>query len=408
MKVLILNTSDIKGGAAIVSYRLMKALTDCGVDARMLVADRHGNDPLVECATRSRNCYKSSFYRERLDIFLHNGLSRKNLFKVSTAATGINALSHPWVKEADVVCLNWINQGFLSLSDIQRLGKMGKKIVWTMHDMWCCTGICHHAYECTHFRQSCGNCLYLGRMSGSNDLSHRIWLRKKKLYDSTPIEFVAVSHWLAEKCNESGLLANRKIHVINNPMPVENFDYHRIGSKEETVIGMGAARLDDPVKGFELLIEATNKIVERHPEDAHRLKLLLFGSIRDQGLLDRLKMPTKWIGPVAMTAVPDIYRQCDIVLSSSHFETLPTTLIEGQAAGCLAVAFDHGGQKDIIDHRQNGYLAHYPDTDDLANGLEWAINESNAADRRQLHLGVEQRFSAPSIAKAYLQLFTGR
>ncbi len=408
MKVLILNTSDIKGGAAIVSYRLMKALIDCGVDARMLVADRHGNDPLVGCSTQDRLRYKWAFYRERLDIFLHNGLSRKNLFKVSTATTGTNALSHPWVKEADVVCLNWINQGFLSLSDIQRLGEMGKKIEWTMHDMWCCTGICHHAYECNHFRQSCGNCRYLGSTSGSNDLSHRIWLRKKKLYDSTPIEFVAVSHWLAEKCNESGLLADRKIHVINNPMPVENFDYHRIGSKEKTVIGMGAARLDDPVKGFELLIEATNKIVERHPKDADRFKLLLFGAIRNKELLDRLKMPTEWIGPVALTALPEIYRQCDIVLSSSHFETLPTTLIEGQAAGCLAVAFDHGGQKDIIDHRQNGYLAHYPDTDDLANGLEWAIEECSVVDRRQLHQSVERRFSAQSIAKAYLRLFTGR
>ena len=40
MKIVILNTSDSKGGAAIVSLRLMRALCAAGMDARMLVVDR--------------------------------------------------------------------------------------------------------------------------------------------------------------------------------------------------------------------------------------------------------------------------------------------------------------------------------------------------------------------------------
>ena len=37
MKVVIVNKSDSTGGAAVVSYRLMEALCDAGVDARMHV-----------------------------------------------------------------------------------------------------------------------------------------------------------------------------------------------------------------------------------------------------------------------------------------------------------------------------------------------------------------------------------
>ena len=51
MKVVILNTSDATGGAAIVSYRLMEALCRRGLDARMLVVNRtHSADERVDVA----------------------------------------------------------------------------------------------------------------------------------------------------------------------------------------------------------------------------------------------------------------------------------------------------------------------------------------------------------------------
>ena len=50
MKVVILNTADAHGGAAIASWRLLHALVGEGVDARMLVVDRTTADPLVDVA----------------------------------------------------------------------------------------------------------------------------------------------------------------------------------------------------------------------------------------------------------------------------------------------------------------------------------------------------------------------
>ena len=47
MKVVLVNKSDSKGGAAVVSLRLMHALVDAGVDARMLVIDKQSADNLV-------------------------------------------------------------------------------------------------------------------------------------------------------------------------------------------------------------------------------------------------------------------------------------------------------------------------------------------------------------------------
>ena len=400
MKVVILNTSDSNGGAAVVSFRLMRALCDAGADARMLVVDRRSGDERVAVAGTPEQ-YKWAFYTERLKIFMRNGFSRDNLFKVSTACCGVDVLSHEWVKRADVVCINWINQGMMSLRDVERLCKMGKKVVWTMHDMWCCTGICHHAYDCGGYRQECGRCPFLGSRS-KRDLSHKVWKRKKRIFDESAIHFVPVSNWLAQQCRESSLLRDKPLTVIPNAVPVERFDWHRKGDLSKKVIAMGAARLDDPVKGFGLMVEAVNKMADKHPDNAAGVELLLFGNIRDESLLSGIRLPYRWIGAVPPERVPELYRQCDVVVSSSHFETLPTTLVEGQAAGCLAVAFDHGGQPDIISHLHNGYLAVYPDASDLAAGLLWAVSQSQ--DREMLHREVAGRFSGEAVAHRYLSL----
>ena len=401
MKVVILNTSDTNGGAAVVSLRLMRALCDAGVDARMLVVDHRADDERVAVAGTPEQ-YKWAFYTERLKIFLRNGFSRRNLFKVSTACCGVDVLSHEWVKRADVVCINWINQGMMSLRDVERLCRTGNKVIWTMHDMWCCTGICHHAYDCGGFHQECGRCPFLDSRF-KRDLSHKVWKQKKHIFDKSVIHFVPVSNWLAQRCRESSLLCGRPLTVIPNAVPVESFDWHRKGDASKKVMAMGAARLDDPVKGFGLMMEAVNKIADDYPDKATGVELLLFGNIRDESLLSNIRLPYKWIGTVPPERLPEIYRQCDVVVSSSHFETLPTTLVEGQAAGCLAVAFDHGGQSDIISHLDNGYLAAYPDSSDLAAGLLWAISQNQ--DRERIHKGVADRFSEKVVAGRYVSLF---
>ena len=112
MKIAIINKSDLNGGAAVVSYRLMNALREHGVDAKMLVTEKLGNDGNVECyADKLKD--KAVFLAERLQIFLQNGFSRENLFKVDTATWGRDISTHPNVQEADVIMLNWINQGAL-------------------------------------------------------------------------------------------------------------------------------------------------------------------------------------------------------------------------------------------------------------------------------------------------------
>ncbi|MDE6855705.1 MAG: glycosyl transferase family 1, partial [Muribaculaceae bacterium] len=180
-KVIFLSRSDLRGGAAIVTYRLMMAMRDLGVDARMLVCEKLSDSPYVDyCAPKWKIQY--SFLKERLEVFAKNGFDRATLFKVDPATEGLPVWRHPWVKDADAILLGWVNQGMVSLKGVERLSEMGKPMVWTMHDMWNMTGICHHAGDCKGYLNECGDCPFLGKMRGRNDMSSKTWKRKKMLY----------------------------------------------------------------------------------------------------------------------------------------------------------------------------------------------------------------------------------
>ena len=399
-RVVFLCKSDNVGGAAIVTHRLMQAIAHQGVDARMLVVNKGTADDRV-ATVGSRLARRYAFYAERLKLYLRGGFNRRDLFKVSTASDGVAVASHPWVKQADVVCLSWVNQGLLSLKGWRRLLRMDKQFVAIMHDLWYITGICHLPASCTGYHVACGHCPYLN-WRGPRDLSHRVWQAKARLYATGRMQFVAVSSWVAARCRESSLLGSQRVIIVPNPLPVARFTYDRTGDTSRCVIAMGAARLDDPVKGFDLMIAAANHIVDHHPQVAAHMHLLLFGHLRRPEALDALRLSHTWLGPVAPADVPGIYRQSDVVLSASHFETFGATLAEGMAAGCRAVSFDQGGQCDIIDHLDTGYLAHYPDVDDLARGLVWAAE--HPADRARQHRIAVERFDDARVARRFLQV----
>ncbi len=401
MKVVFVNHSDTKGGASVVTVRLMKALSDMGVDARMLVTHKAMDDARIELLHPEIR-RKMAFLAEAGEIFLGNGLHREDIFKVSIADSGMDVHSHPWVREADVVVLNWVNQGVMSLREV---GRIKSPVVWTMHDMWNFTGACHHSGDCRAYTSSCGHCRFFLGGKRDNDLSRRTFLRKQQLYRHKNIHFVAVSSWLAGLASESMLLKEMPLSVIPNAFPVEEFSpdplrprVHYGLPEGKKLVVMGAARLDDPIKGFDMAIDTLNRLTDTD------VAAVFFGDLRNPALLDELKVPYVHLGPVSDSqTIHDIYAHADAVLSSSLCETLPGTLIEGMASGCVPVSFISGGQGDIIDHNVTGYLASLGDIASLAEGIRQAIN--GHFDRTAIRATVAARFSAPTIASRYLALF---
>lgn len=433
MIVTLICNSDSRGGAAVVSLRLAKALRRRGVDARLLVAHSSSGLPYVEEAAPAWRV-KLPFYAECVQVMLHNGMRRSLLFEASTGSYGLPLSRHPWVEGADAVILNWVNQGLLSLSEIARIKA---PVYWVMHDMWNATGLCHHAGLCDRYKLAsqcdrkplaCGSCPLLHGHSpllpwpgmdapAKADLSTKVVRAKQRLYAAKPITFVAVSNWLAGVCGQSQAMSGIPCQVIPNAFPVDDYSISpkrtraQCGLPEGRLIVMAAARLDTPVKGLPYAIEALNKMGET-PATA-----VFVGAMRDPAALDGLRMPHVRLGSLPPERIADVYAHADVVLSSSIYENLPGTLIEGMSSGCVPVTFGQGGQADIVDHLRTGYIARFPDTDDLARGLQWALDATcdkpapivgsppvATVTRASQHAEVARRFSDDAIASKWLTL----
>lgn len=421
MNVLIVNHSDSLGGASVVSRRLLDALVNDGVDARMLVArlsDAGASNPRIALAGNPLS-RKAAFLAEEAWIFANNGFCRRELFKVDAGRFGLPLHRHPWVRDADVIMLNWVNQGMLSLGEIAAIAAMGKRMVWTMHDMWPLTGICHHAGECKQYTEAkpCLRCPFVhGAGRAIPHMPAATARRKMALYDSVPdMEFVAVSSWLGDKARESMLTAGRRISVIPNGFPVETFPIVPAFPREAlglpatgALVVMAAARLDDPVKGLDHAVEALNLLDGKIGKgECPPATAVLFGELRHPELLDALRLPHVWLGPVSDRAhVAAIYAHASAVLSTSLYETLPGTLVEGQAAGAWPVSYDRGGQRDIISDSSLGTLVPFGDCAALADGLVMALTDDTPGRRSHLRRSVALRFSAQSVARRYIGLLT--
>lgn len=414
MKVLLINTSESVGGAAIACRRLFSALRHEGVNASLLVRDKTGLNHHVHTLTytvwdRLRN--KLNFLYERAIIFLNNGLRRNRLFAVSLANSGISLANHPDVREADIIHLHWVNQGMLSLVELQKLLQLGKPIVWTLHDMWPITAICHHARSCTRYADQCDACPQLN--DRTHDLSFRYFKRKELIYTSAPITFVGCSQWLAQLARNSRLTRNGSVHAIPNPIDTNRF-YPSDSEAERLRLGLpvgkrlllfGALNLTDPRKGISFLIEALRTISMERSD----IELVVFGHVK-QELQAQLPFKIHPMGYLtSREQIIALYNAVDLFVTPSLEENLPNTIMEAMACGTPCVGFNIGGIPEMIDHRTNGYVAEYGSSDDLATGLLTTLHPDNYDNyAREARNKAVTCYSEATVARQYIQLYKER
>ena len=142
MKIVHLSTNDVVGGAAIAASRLHRGLCAAGVESRMLVSKRSGDDP----ETRAVHGKLANGLRRRLDrLPLALEATPRSLAWRSLGWLPNRRLERAVAAECpDLVHLHWTQNGFLPTSALPRLGA---PLVWTFHDLWPVCGSLHHEYD---------------------------------------------------------------------------------------------------------------------------------------------------------------------------------------------------------------------------------------------------------------------
>ena len=413
MRVLIVNTSEKTGGAAVAANRLMEALKNNGVKAKMLVGDKQ-TDQITVVPLPHRWAARWHFLWERLSIFISLHFQKKHLFEIDIANAGSDITRLPEFREADVIHLNWINQGMLSLKGIRSILRSGKPVVWTMHDLWPATGICHYARNCSAFRTACHNCQLLPMHGSAGDLSRRVWERKKRLYHTSNIHFVACSRWLEEQAKQSALLTGQRVSAIPNPIdthvfcPADRREARlRAGLPAEgRVILFVSQKVTDERKGAAYFVDAVNRLAAAHPELKADTAVAVLGGNAEQicGSLDLKAYPLGYVADEH--AIAGIYNAADVYVLPSLEDNLPNTIMEAMACGVPCVGFRTGGIPEMIDHRRTGYIANFKDAADLAEGMRWTLQDADRDALRQACLKkVAHNYSQQSVAMRYVEVY---
>lgn len=413
MRVLIVNTSERTGGAAVAANRLMEALKNNGVKAKMLVRDKETEQiTVVELPGSWRQ--QLHFLWERLVIFCHLHFSREHLFEIDIANAGTDITKLREFKEADIIHLSWINQGMLSLKSIKKIVNSGKPVVWTMHDAWAATGICHYTRGCHFFVSRCADCRLLPGGGGSKDLAAQVWQKKKKLFADSGIHFVACSRWLEGEAKRSALLHGQNITSI--PNPIDTRVYCPMPKKEarlraglpegKRIILFVSQRVTTQRKGMHYLVEAIGKMVAADPQLKENTAIAILGGHAEE-TEGQLPLPIFPLGYVNdERKIVATYNAADVFVLPSMEDNLPNTIMEAMACGVPCVGFRIGGIPEMIDHQKNGYLAKAGDADDLATGISWILDTADHEElsRSALHK-VATCYSQQMVAMKYIEVY---
>ena len=416
MKILIINKSLKNGGAAIAAKRLFDALKQNGSEVKMLVEGSVDETEDIKCIAHNKPEKRKTLFRFALErlYFLPYEKNKSVRYQFSPAKVGIDISQHPWVQEADIIHLHWINHGFLSLDGLKKLFELNKPIVWTMHDMWPFTGGCHYVGTCDRFMEGCGHCPML-RFSGKHDLSARIYGQKENIWAKTHIYGVGCSEWMADLARKSGLMQGQQITSIPNPIDTNIFK--PLDKKEcrtafdlptnKRLLLFGAANINDPRKGVKQLIHALELLNESHPELNEDLELVVFGKSNEEHLNS---LPYKWHSIQFLSdthKIAQLYNCADAFVLPSLEDNLPNTVMESLACGVPVVAFDIGGVPQMIKHNETGYLSKANDCEDLAQGIFHILFEY---DTEKLQISarnfVLENYSNNLIAQRYTDLYT--
>lgn len=378
VKVLSVCTFDAGGGAHNAAYRIHQGVRVLGVDSRMFVKKKHNqsadiisldefvpHNPLCQFIDWIGNKFRNKLQRSRWNRYPDS----EDVFMSDLRGTALHGALRKL--DYDVLHLHWINLRFIPLEELPK----DKPIVWTMHDSWAFCGICHSFLECEGYKKECGCCAFL-HSDEKDDLSHQVWEKKAKLYKDLDLHIVSPSRWLADCVGQSSLLERFPVTVIPNCLDTKAFSpFQKEKNKAKPVVLYGAINAaTNKSKGFATLLSAL-KILEQqgHGND---FELVVFG-INELDLDIDVNIPISYVGFVDnMDKLVSLYRMASVVVVPSLTENLSCVIMESMSCGTPVVAFNIGGNGDMIEHKTNGYLAKAKDDADLAEGILWCLENN--------------------------------
>jgi glycosyltransferase involved in cell wall biosynthesis len=406
MRILMLGHSNGGGGAGRAAGRLFRALDDVGADLRMHVDFKDVDDPRVNTNT-------GPLAEQRRSVRIHAdeipavlaGHPHPELFspgrRSALSARQIDAMG------ADITDVHWTNFGYLS---VEQMGAIRTPLVWHIHDMWAFTGGENYTDDGPQARWRSGY-----RTPSPYPLRWDVerWVYSRKVrHWHTPRHLIASSTWMANMAQGSPLTQEWPVTLIPNPIDTETYTPGDQRAAREAlhlpphtplVVVLLPTRLDDPRKGFDLLVAAMQQVHAGHPD----IELAVVGHAEPPATWPTGMPRTHWLGRQDDAGCIAAYRAADVVVVPSRQDNSPQTATEALSCGTPVVAFRTTGLPDFVDHEVTGFLAEPESAADLAAGIAWVLDDTELRDTlsRAARTRAVEEWSFTTVARRHLDLY---
>lgn len=390
MNILQIGTIDKIGGAALISWRLKKALEKVGHKTSMFVSSKSSDDSNVFIIRRNVSKLFCYLLANDIDFFRTDWIINTKEFK-----------------EADVVHLHNLHGWFFNLKTLEKISNL-KPTIWTLHDMWAITSHCGYSLggELKDGFYQCPSLNSYPRIAWHNE--KYLTRRKRNIYKNSNIEIVVPSLWLKKEVERS-VLGDKKIHLIYNGIDINIFKKsNKIESRKELNIPLDKKIIlfisnggkNNPYKGWEYV----EKIIQKYKEKSNLIFICIGGDLNSKSESNITYVPK--IDDSVILA--KYYSSADIFLYPSLADSFGLVVAESMSCGTPVLTFNTGGIPEIVKHLENGYIAKYKDTDDLIKGLEYLLNltevESNVMSEKSIKR-IKDNFTEEIMVKKYIDLY---
>jgi glycosyltransferase involved in cell wall biosynthesis len=419
MKIVQLNTYDIRGGAARAAYRLHQGLLKIGQSSQMVVAQKSSTDETVfevnlgkvEESVEKQLLLGAAIQEYYINV--HRTEISNTLFSLPYPGYDLSAL--PMLHEAEVINLHWVAY-YQSLTTLNSLFALGKPIIWTLHDQWAFTGGCHYTAGCQKYRQDCVACPQLAE--DLFNLAATILKDKLELFKGANLTIITPSRWLAKCAKQSKLFGDLRVEVIPYALDTDIFypipkakAKKNLGIEAEVVTLLFVAEHSiEKRKGFQELVAALQHCLDsrgfQELVQCEKIKLLCLGH---SGYKDgSLGIPAVFLGYLdSNEEIRTAYAAADLFILPSLEDNLPNTILESMSCGTPVVAFDVGGVPDVVTNGVTGQLACPGDVSQMGEAIVSLV--LNPEQREEMGKRCRQQMieknSLTDQAERYLQLY---
>ena len=256
MKVVHLATTDY-GGAYKACERIHQSLIMRGVDSEIYVRKKLNRDSMARPMYIKAVTVIASKVCNLFNLLLSKGDVVSDYF-------GLNLSKRQELQVADIIVFHWVNS-FVSYKNAERILRMGKPVVWVLHDMWLLTGGCHYDRYCDGYSKGCFSCKMVTNFLLNKVITSNV-RRKYRMTHAGHMFLVGPSKWMVGCAKQSQILHDIPSGFIPNPINTDVFyrrnDREILRKKynlftDKKVILFGADNPGrDSIKGEHLLLEA--------------------------------------------------------------------------------------------------------------------------------------------------------